>query len=312
MNIPSITTSEVFSIYLRDDFWRVAAGTVCGRHRIVFNSMHRAENGENVVFLIDDKFVIKFFTPFKNGFAREIEALQFARGKTGFRLPEFLHTGEFENFNYIISTQLSGDSITRAQWLTFPKAEQIKVVRQLAAGLKELHSHHAPQTDFDWQNFVEHQIETTIERQKNSGATDDWLASLPEFLARNVKLLPSDSRTVFLHGDVHFGNLRFRKTAKGWRIVGLFDFADSLTGFHEYDFIAVGVLMIQGQADLQHEFFRAYGYADSELNETLRARMMLLTVLYEHSSLRRYAQRFSADAANFSLLELEKAIWNFV
>lgn len=227
-------------------------------------------------------------------------------------MPEFLHTGKFENFDYIVSTQISGDSITRANWLTFPKTVQMNVVRQLAAGLKELHSHAAPQTTFDWQKFVAHQIETTIERQKNSGATDEWLASLPEFLVRNAKLLALDSRTVFLHGDVHFGNLKFRKTSDGWRIVGLFDFADSLTGFHEYDFIAVGVLMIQGQADLQREFFRAYGYADSELNETLRARMMMLTVLYEHSSLRRYAQRFSPEATNFTLAELEKAIWNFV
>lgn len=257
--------------------------------------------------LVDEFFVIKFFTPFKNGFAREIEALKFARGKTIFQLPEFLYTGEFEKFNYIISTQLAGDSMTRQKWLTLDKSEQLKIIRQLAAGLKELHAHAAPETTFDWGKFIDYQVETPLERQRNGGATDEWMSSLPEFLERNLKLLPRDFKTVFLHGDVHFGNLRFQKAVEGWRITGLFDFADSMRGFHEYDFIAVGVLMIQGQADLQREFFRAYGYKDTDLNEVLRARMMLLTIFYEHSS-----ERFSPEAVNFTLAELEKAIWNFV
>jgi len=96
-----------------------------------------------------------------------------------------------------------------------------------------------------------------------------------------------------------------------WQISGLFDFADSLKGFHEYEFVAVGVLMIQGQGELQREFFRVYGYKDSEINEDLRKRLMLLTILYECSSLRRYALRLKPQAVDFTLDELERAIWSF-
>ncbi len=70
--------------------------------------------------------------------------------------------------------------------------------------------------------------------------------------------------------------------------------------------------MIQGQGDLQREFFRAFGYADSEIDETLRRRLMLLTCFYEWSDLRRYAVRLRPEAVNYSLEKLEKAIWNFV
>ncbi|HEX8251485.1 MAG TPA: hypothetical protein VF599_25145, partial [Pyrinomonadaceae bacterium] len=87
--------------------------------------------------------------------------------------------------------------------------------------------------------------------------------------------------------------------------------ADSLKGFHEYDFVAVGVLMIQGQGALQREFFRAYGYAENEINETLRRRLMLLTILYECSNLRKYALRLKPEAVDLTLDELERAIWNF-
>jgi len=52
-------------------------------------------------------------------------------------------------------------------------------------------------------------------------------------------------------------------------------------------------------------------YKNDEIDETLRRRMMTLTMLYEYSSLRRYAERLRPEAVNYSLEELERAIWSF-
>ncbi|MDQ6788717.1 MAG: aminoglycoside phosphotransferase family protein [Acidobacteriota bacterium] len=309
---PEIKTAQEFIFHFKDKFWLEAAALICRRHKIVFQVLRRSEHGENVVFLVDDSFVIKIFTPFRNGFERESEALALARGKTSLPVPEIFFAGEIENFKYFVTTQFSGDSITRDVWLALKKKDQTKILSQLANGLKELHSHAAPTKNFDWRKFVEYQANTTIERQKSSGANAEWLANLPEFLNTNLKLLPLDSAPSFMHGDVHFGNLRLAKKDGRLQISGLFDFADSLSGFYEYEFVAVGVLMIQGQGELQREFFRAYGYKEEELNENLRARLMLLTILYECSSLRKYALRLKPEAIDFTLAELERAIWNFV
>jgi hypothetical protein len=51
---------------------------------------------------------------------------------------------------------------------------------------------------------------------------------------------------------------------------------------------------------------------DAEINIELRRRLMLLTILYEHSSLKRYAVRLGVDPDRLTLAELEDAIWNFV
>ncbi len=134
---------------------------------------------------------------------------------------------------------------------------------------------------------------------------------MPDFIETNLKLLPKDFSQVFLHGDIHFGNLRFQKSNGNWRISGSFDFADSLCGFHEFDFVAIGLLMIQGQRDIQREFFKAYGYTENELDESFRKRLMLMTVLYECSDLRRYTLRLKPEAVNFSFEGLERAIWSF-
>ena len=311
MKFPSITTIKEFEKHYQNDVWFDSAKRICGYCAISFDTLKRAADSEHIVFLVDDSFVIKIFTPFRRGYEREKAALEFACGKTSLKIPEIIATGKFENYAYIVTTQLAGELMTRELWLTLPEKEQIAVLTELAAGLKELHSHNAGSFGFDWHKFVAHQAEIAVERQINARVNPEWIEKLPDFIETNLKLLPKDSPTVFLHGDVHFGNLRLRKSNGRWQISGLFDFADSLCGFHEFDFVAIGLLMIQEQAEIQREFFRAYGYKEDELDESLRKRLMLMTVLYECSDLRRYALRLKPEAVNFSLAELEKAIWSF-
>jgi hygromycin-B 7''-O-kinase len=311
VRFPLISSIEEFDHHFRDDFWREFARAICERHNILCSELRRSDHGENIVFLDGDRYAVKIYTPFRRGFAREKAAFEFSQGKTSLKLPEIIAAGNIEGFDYLLMTQLEGSLMTKEKWLGLKTSEQISVVSQLASGLKELHSHDAAGIDFDWNEFLVSQIDTCIERQKAAGANPQWLESLPGYLEENLKLLPENFRQVFLHGDVHFGNLRLKKEKGKWVISGLFDLADSLSGFHEYEFVAPGVLMIQGQGELQREFFRAYGYKDNELDLSLRRRLMLLTILYECSDLRKYALRLKSEAVNFTLEELEKAVWSF-
>jgi Ser/Thr protein kinase RdoA (MazF antagonist) len=311
LEFPIVKNKEEFDEHFQDRIWLDAAKQICRRHRISFTRLKRSENGEHVVFLIDDSFVIKIYRPFRRCFEREEKALEFVGGRTNFKIPEIVQIGEIENFNYILMTQLSGAPMTRAVWLTLPRNEQLAFVAELAVGLKAIHSLNADSFDCDWYEFVEDRANTFVERQIAHGVNPQVIESLPAFIETNLKLLPKNCPTVFLHGDMHFGNLRLQKSNGNWQISGLFDFADSRRGFHEYDFLAVGILMIQGQAEIQREFFKAYGYAENELDESFRKRLMMLTMLYETSDLRRYALRLKLEAVDLSLEELEKAIWSF-
>lgn len=312
INVPSISTAEDFKRHFDAGFWQVFAAAICRRHNLSCRNLRRSNGTEHIVFFVDDAFVIKIYTPFRGGFGREKAGLEFARNKTSLILPEILFAGEIENFKYLVITRLEGVSINRQIWLGLERRAQIEIVAQLAGGLNELHSHDAGAIAFDWRKFVERQAASIVERQKANGGNPEWIERLPVYLEENLPLLPENAREVFLHGDVHFGNLRLIETSGGkWRISGLFDFADSLKGFHEYEFLAVGVLMIQGQGELQREFFRAYGYAENRIDAELRRRLMLLTILYETADLRRYAVRLKPEAVDLTLDELERAIWSF-
>ena len=309
--LPHTETDEDFDEHFESDVWLEAAKEICRRHRISFDEIKRAASSDHVVFLIDESLVLKFFRPFRRCFERETNSLEFVGGKTVFKIPEIVHTGEIENFRYAVTTQIPGASVTRADWLKLPEKTQIEFLSKLALGFKQIHELCPDRFACDWAEFVKDRAGTFIERQIAHGVNAKVIESLPEFIETNLKLVPINGKTVFMHSDVHFGNLRIFETGKGWQISGLFDFADSRRGFFEYDFLAVGVLMIQGQGALQREFFKAYGYAENDLDETMRKRLMMLTMLYETSDLRRYALRLKPEAVDLSLEELEKGIWSF-
>ena len=300
-----------FERVFSEPLWVEAGRVLLERHKIGFEQLRRADRGENVVILADDRFLVKIYTPNKRGFDREREALRFAEGKTSFSIPRIVAEGRVEGFNYLITNQLTGRTLLRPDWLKLKRKTQVELVTRLAMQIKELHSHDADDIEFDWDRFIENQATTVLERQRKEGGNPEWFESLPKYLEGQMPLLPRSQHPVFMHGDIHFGNIKVGSDRHGPCVTGIFDFADSLKGFHEYEFVAIGVLMIQGQGELQREFFKAYGYKDSEITKELRQRLMLLTILYEHSSLRRYAERLGAGSERLTLAELEAAIWNF-
>lgn len=300
-----------FERTFNDEVWTGVARYICRTHDISSSGLERVPHGENIVFLIGEEYVLKIYTPLRNGYHRERAALEFAEGKTSLKIPEIIVEGEIEGFYYLVMTRLRGDLMLREDWLKLDESEQIRVVTQMAAGLRELHSHNADDIEFDWHEFLEIQKLYAVDRQVEAGASREWIESLPRFIEDNLGLLAEVVDPVFIHGDVHFGNLRIMQIDGHWEITGLFDFADSLAGFHEYEFVTPGVLMIQGQGDLQREMFRAYGYAEKDIDETLRRRLMLLTIFYECSNLKKYAMRLRPEAVDYTLEELERAILSF-
>lgn len=303
--------------YTHKDFhssaWLQAAAEICRRHKITFTELRRAEQGANIIFFVDERFVVKIFVEPRKNFLREKASLEFARGKINLQIPEILFAGEIEGFPYLVVTQLAG-VLMREIWGNLKDPDKLPAVEQLAVAARELHSQTVP-ADFnfqrDWHEFVRRQSNESVERQRRGGANDKVLAALPEFIETNLKLLPQTIEPVLLHGDVHPGNVLMRETNGRWRASGLFDFGDSFPGFYEYEFVAPGVLMIQGKRLLQRAHFLAYGYREVDLDLAFRARLMTLTILYECSSLRRYAERLRPEAVNYSLAELESAIWAF-
>ncbi|MGB9178510.1 MAG: aminoglycoside phosphotransferase family protein [Pyrinomonadaceae bacterium] len=315
LKLPVITDPTDYERHFRDDIWQQAAETICARHRLSYKSVRRSPLGENIIFFVDERYVIKIYAPFRAQYGREQAALEFAQtAKLSVKTPAVVHTGEIEGWPYLVMTHLAGVPM-REVWAGLEARQRFEIVSRLGVAMRELHAYPAPLSEValnrDWHQFIEQKAGESVERQRACGANAEWIESLPAYIAARMKQLPAEFRPVLLHGDVHPGNVLLVEKDGRWRVSGLFDFGDSFCGFREYEFVAPGVLMVQGRRELQREMLMAYGYTEAQLDLNLRARLMLLTILYECSDLRKYALRLDAQAIHLTLDELEAAIWTF-
>lgn len=315
LKLPVIASAADYERHFDDDVWRQAVAVICARHRLPYTALQRSPQGENIIFFVDCAHVVKIFAPFRENYPRETAALEFAVTATlSIETPKVVHTGELEGWSYLVMTQLAGIPM-REVWSEIETSNRLEIVSHLGVAMRELHALPAPLSQAalnrDWRGFLERQARESVERQRACGASPEWLESLPQYIAARLELLPTNYKPVLLHGDVHPGNVLLTERGGRWRVTGLFDFGDSLCGFHEYEFVAPGVLMVQGRGELQRALLLAYGYGEAELDLNMRARLMLLTVLYECSDLRKYALRLAPDAIHLTLSELERAIWRF-
>jgi len=317
LNLPTISNLTEYESCFHDDVWKMVAAEICRQNGISFGELHRSPNGENIVFLVDKTFVIKLFAPFRNRCSREVSALTLAQGRSLIKTPMLIGSGEIDGWAYLLTTQLAGSAL-QIPWNSVAKRNQFEIVSKLGLAMKQLHSFEVKLTgtesrnDLDWSAFLERQILYSEQPQRVHGVSQRWVESLSGFLATNVSFLPKDQKSVLLHGDIHPGNFLLEVEQGQWKIAGLIDFGDSLSGFHEYDFVRPALQMAFGNRKLQRTLLLAYGYKEKELNLTLRRRLMLLTILHEGSHLQDAAHLLGSKAHQLSLAELESKIWCFV
>ncbi len=155
VNLPSIADAAGFDTAFESPVWDDAALTICTRHKIGSDDLMRCPSTDHVVFSIGGLYTLKIFRPSRQCFTREMKALEFVHGRSPFKTPEIVHTGEIEGFDYIVMTQLRGVPMTRMEFLALPEADRFKLVTKLATGLKRLHEHKTDAFDCDWAAFVE-------------------------------------------------------------------------------------------------------------------------------------------------------------
>src|SRR4028118_87790 len=209
LTLPAVSDAADYRRQFNSDAWRQAAAIICARHGITHARLKRSAQGENIIFLVDETYVVKIFAPCRENYLRESAALRFAQGKLSIRTPELIHTGEIEGWSYLVMTQLAGRA-SREVWAETGRRDRLEIISRLGVALSELHAHAAPlQTalDRDWRDFIRRQARSSVERQRSCGASQAWLESLPAYIAARLPLLETDREQVFLHGDIHAGNL---------------------------------------------------------------------------------------------------------
>ena len=277
------TLDSYRQLFMDARFWQPYVRQVCVRHSLSCSSIHAGTPGTCPVFIVEDRWVLKFFGRLFDGarsFAAEravghllalhpvvpcatlvAEGRLLAESSSGWDWPylvfQFLEGTSFgEAFGGPLKTEKLGEApVTQG------------IARQLGTWVRALHNLPLPEAgpfETSWsgfERFLAGQWAGCAARHATWGSLPPHLvAQIDAFLPPLSALLDPSIRPHLIHADLTADHLLGQVVDGRWRSLGLIDFGDARTGNLEYELAALHLDLFHGDRQMLAVFFSSYGF----------------------------------------------------
>jgi hygromycin-B 7''-O-kinase len=310
--LPNPPNSEAFKAWRADaSRWLPAALDIARDHRLPYADPHPFLTGTNLVVALDG-LVLKIFPPILRAqFTSERASLSQLRGRVSLPIPEIVHEGERDGWPYLVMTRLRGMPGAEV-WSALREDQKERVLGQIGETIAEVQR--APlgvlsRIEPRWEPFMQKQIEDCRARHRRLGLPQKYWEGLDEIVRDAATLIPMNTAPVILTGEYIPENLLLSSEGETWRLSGLIDFGDVLTGWGEYDLLGPSAFMTAGMPRRVRSLFRGFGYSPEEVTPTVRRRLMALLLLHRVSDPIRHICIEGWQEKAGDLSELAELLW---
>lgn len=311
--LPSLTNFETFAAW-RADASRClpAALDIARSHGLPHADPHVFATGTNLVVGLDARLILKLFPPLLRGqFESERVALAQLRGRLDVPIPEIVLEGERDGWPYLVITRLSGVVGSEA-WPGLPEDQKERVPAQIGETIAQVQR--VPVGDLariepGWQQFMARQIAGCRARHERLGLPPKFLDELDDLLADAEALVALDAAPVILTGEYIPENFLLSCDGGDWRLSGLIDFGDVMTGRAEYDLLGPSAFMTAGIPGRVRSLFGGFGYSGADIDFALKRRLMALMLLHRFSDPVRHICIEGWQQQAGDLLHLQELLW---
>jgi hygromycin-B 7''-O-kinase len=312
-SLPDLKTIEAFRAWRSDASQCLPAALDIARvHGLPHADPKWFATGSNLVVALDGSLVLKIFPPLlRQQFISERTSLSQLRGRISVPIPEIVLEGEREQWPYLVITRLRGVLGTQA-WPALPEEQKESVLGQIGETIAEVQR--VPVGELSgieprWDRFMLEQIRGCRARHQRLGLPRKFLEGLDELLCDAATLVPMNAPPVILTGEYIPENFLLSREAAGWRLSGLIDFGDVMTGWGEYDLLGPSAFMTAGMPRRVRSLFRGFGYSQADMTPTLTRRLMALLLLHRVSDPIRHICIEDWQQKAGDLFELERLLW---
>lgn len=312
-SLPSVSTIEAFQAWRADPLQCLPAALDIARsHGLPHADPHLFPTGTNLVVALDDRLILKIFPPpLRHQYVSERASLSQLRGRLGVPIPEIVIDGERDQWPYLVITRLRG--VVGAQaWPTLSEDQKERVLGQIGETIAQVQG--VPVGELSgiepgWAAFISGQIAGCRARHQRLGLPQKYLDGLDHILRDAAALIPMNPPPVILTGEYIPENFLLSCEDGNWRLAGLFDFGDVMTGWKEYDLLGPSAFMTAGMPRRVDRLFRGFGYSRADIDSTLKRRLMALLLLHRASDPVRHIciEGWQQKAAD--LFELQELLW---
>jgi hygromycin-B 7''-O-kinase len=245
--------------------------------------------GSSAVFIVDDEVVVKIFAPFLiHDFHREIETYDLIDTALDPYLPEIKAHGFYPDkidWAFMVMEFLPGRPIREVRE-EIPREDKAAVAQELGWYIRRLHK--VPLDDAKvietsataWFKFLKERRKKCLEELRDKTALPlPVLREIFYLLASDVFRVADDFQPSLLNGDFTEDHLLLEKRLGQWRISGLIDWADSLVGAVEYEWVALWFGLCGQDVLMFRDIMKAYD-SKRRLDRGFRNKMMAYTFIH--------------------------------
>jgi len=312
-SLPRVNDIEAFKAWRADASRSLSAALDIARsHGLPDADPQLFSTGTNLVVGLAGDLILKIFPPMLRGqFLSERASLSQLAGRIGVPIPEIVLEGEREQWPYLVITRLAG-IIGNEAWPILPEDQKERVLGQIGETIAEVQR--APVGELSrieprWDQFMTRQIAGCRARHARLGLPLHLLDGLDELLADAARLVPVDAPPVILTGEYIPENFLLSRDGENWRLSGLFDFGDVMTGWGEYDLLGPSAFMTAGMPGRVRSLLGGFGYSRSDITPTLKRRLMALLLLHRASDPVRHICIENWQQKAGDLFELQELLW---
>ena len=160
-----------------------------------------------------------------------------------------------------------------------------------------------------WDRFIAAQIAGCRARHTRLGLPQKFLDGLDDLLRDAATLIPLDAPPVILTGEYIPENFLLSRGGTGWRLSGLIDFGDVMTGWGEYDLLGPSAFMTAGMPRRVRSLFEGFGYSRADIDPALKRRLMALMLLHRASDPSATSASRAGRQKAGDLIELQDLLW---
>ena len=312
-SLPHFTEHEAFRVWRADAArWLPAAIDIADSHGLSCTAPLVFSTGTNLVVGLDERLILKISPPMLRAqFVSERGSLSQLRGRLRVPIPEIVHQGERDGWPYLVITRLQG-VLGADAWAALPVQDKARVLGEIGetiADVQRVPPGALLAIEPRWDAFMRGQIEGCRARHARLGLATKFLDGLDDLLRDACELIPMDAPPVILTGEYIPENFLLAHQDGRWRLAGLIDFGDVLTGWRDYDLLGPSAFMAAGQPRLVRSLFEGFGYSRANIDFTLKRRLMALMLLHRFSDPNRRICIEGWQRKADNLVDLQELIW---
>lgn len=310
---PPLTSAESFRKWRADPAqWGPTITAIARRHALPHAAPQAFQTGTNLVVALDAGRIAKVFPPFYRGqFVSERSALAQLHGRLDVAIPEIVAEGEQDGWSYLVISRVDG-VLGSVAWPLASEEDKEIILRQIGEAIAQVQrAPLGPLAGIEpkWPQFLSSQIAGCRARHERLGMPERYLEGLEEILIEATAIIPTDAPPVILTGEYIPENFLLANAADGWRLAGLIDFGDVMTGWGEYDLLGPSAFMTSGRPERVRALLRSFGYLPADMTPALARRLMALLLLHRASDPIRHIDMPDWQEKTTSLRDLQRLLW---